>query len=99
MRTDRPPRRGGGWLPRVERAKRAQPVEGGVDKEAAPEGRRRRPARLVPPPRVARSALPPPLRGGASIRATFHGLRCAFGSAPPVATFLRPSGASKIVRR
>src|SRR5690606_5150770 len=35
-----PPRRGGGWLPRVERAQRAQPVECGVNMDSAPEGRR-----------------------------------------------------------
>src|SRR5690606_8721193 len=35
-----PPRRGGGMLPRVKRAQRAQPVESGVDMETAPEGRR-----------------------------------------------------------
>src|SRR5690606_19111483 len=91
-----PPRRGGGLLPRVKRAKRAQPVEGGINMETAPEGRRRHPARLAPPLRLAHPALPPPLRGGSTIRATFHGLRCASGSAPPVATTRRPSGATKV---
>src|SRR5690606_8721192 len=35
-----PPRRGGGWLPRVERAQRAQPVESVANMDSAPEGRR-----------------------------------------------------------
>src|SRR5690606_11227702 len=35
-----PPRRGEGWLPRVERAKRAQPVESVANMDSAPEGRR-----------------------------------------------------------
>src|SRR5690606_20488120 len=39
-RTDRPPRRGEGMLPRVKRAQRAQPVESVADIETAPEGRR-----------------------------------------------------------
>src|SRR5690606_3904057 len=102
-----PPRRGGGWLPRVKRAQRAQPVVSGVDLEAAPEGRRRRPARLAPPPRVARPAplapplrlarpaLPPPLRGGQSSVPDSHGLRSPSGFAPPVATIRRPFGAEE----
>src|SRR5690606_30614902 len=63
------------------------------------EGRRRRPARLAPPLRLALRAFPPPLRGGQCSCGHFHGLRSPSGFAPPVATVQRPSGASKFVRR
>src|SRR5690606_13951700 len=62
----------------------------------APEGRRRRPARLAPPMRLALRAFPPPLRGGHCSCGHFHGLRSPSGFAPPVATTRRPSGATQV---
>ena len=113
-----PPRRGEGWLPRVERAQRAQPVVSGTQLKPPRRGGGDV-RRVLPVPRFLRpsgagnrvrpiptgcaapsaplhpwqqSSAPP---GRAMNLRPFHGLRSAFGVAPPVATVRRPSGAEE----